>query len=235
MTELKVHNRTVFGKKIRTLRREGSIPAEIYGHGIPNQHVAVSTKEFVALYRTAGSHTVITLVGSEGKIPAIIAEVAQNPLSDEILAVDFHAIRKDEKIRAKVPLTLVGTAPAAKAGFIIVEVVHELEIEALPENLLHKIEVPIEKLEKPGDSVAVKDLSLPSTVKLHVPPDAVLVTVREHVKEAAPPPPAAEAIAPGTTTEGTTPATGETESPAPGASGPARPAGGPAAKDAKKK
>lgn len=226
-TELKVQSRAAFGKKARTLRREGSVPAEIYGHGIPNQHVAVSTKELVALYRTAGSHTVITLATDTGKIPAIIAEVARNPLSDEILAVDFHAIRKDEKIRAKVPLTLVGTAPATKAGFIIVEVAHELEIEALPENLLHKIEVSIEKLKKSGDSVAVKDLSLPSTVKLHVSPDAVLVTVRERVKETAPPPPTAE-VAPETPTEGAAPAAGGTAPPAPEASGPA-------AKDTKKK
>ena len=201
MTQLNVQSRNVFGKKTRTLRRAGFVPAEIYGHGAENLHVSVPLKEFSTLYRTAGSHTVISLTTEQGAIPAVIAEVARNPLTDEILAVDFHAVKKGEKVHAKVPVTFVGAAPAVKAGFIIVEVVHELEIEALPEHLLHTIEVPLEKLEKPGDSIAVKDLSIPSTVKLHVPSDTTLATVREHVKETAPEP-VAEAAAPA---EGTTP------------------------------
>lgn len=196
MTELKTQKRDVLGKKTRLLRREGLVPAEVYGRGIENLHVMVPLKEFVSLYRTAGSHTIITLTTETDKIPAVIAEVSRDPLSDEILAVDFHAIKKGEKVHAKVPVIFSGIAPAVKAGFVVVEVVREIEIEALPEDLLHKIEVPVEKLEKPGDSVAVKDLSISSSIKLHIPTDAVLATVREHVKEAAPPPPVAESATP---------------------------------------
>lgn len=206
MNELKVQERTAFGKKARIVRREGSIPAEIYGRGVANRHVAVPVKEFVALYRTAGSHTVITLATGDAKIPVVVADVVKDHLTDEILAVDFHAIRTDEKIRAKVPVVFTGTAPAAKAGFIVVEVLHELEIEAFPQELLHKIEVSVDTLEKPGDSVALKDIAIPSSIKLHVPAETVLVTVREHVKEVAPPPPAAESTAPA---EGAAPAAPE--------------------------
>lgn len=204
MNGLKVQSRDVLGKKTRVLRREGIVPAEIYGHGVENVHVSVPLKEFTALYRTAGSHTVITLETEQGAIPAVIADVARDPLTDEILAVDFHAIKKGEKVHAKVPVVFIGTSPAVKAaGYVLVEVVHEIPIEALPEHLLHKIEVPVDRLEKPGDSVAVKDLSLPDTIKLHIAPDMVLATVREHVKEAAPAPsPAAEAVE-GAPTEGT--------------------------------
>ncbi|MFH0806355.1 MAG: 50S ribosomal protein L25 [Candidatus Brennerbacteria bacterium] len=202
MTELKVQTRDALGKKTKVLRREGFVPAEVYGRGTENLHVSVSLKEFVALYRTAGSHTVITLVAGEHKIPAVIAEVAKNPLTDEILAIDFHAIKKGEKVHAKVPVVFVGTAPATKEGFVVVEVVREIEIEALPEDLLHRIEVSVEKLEKPGDSVAIKDLSIPASVKLHIPADAVLATVREHVKEAAPEPAPAATPAEGAPVEG---------------------------------
>ena len=203
MIELKVQNRTVFGKKARILRRDGLVPAEIYGRGTENLHVAVPLKEFMALYRTAGSHTIVSLATEQGTVPAVIAEVSRNPLTDEVLAVDFHAIKKGEKVRAKVPVVFVGTAPATKEGFVIVEVVREIEIEALPENLIHEIEVSIDKLEKPGDSVAVGDLSISTTVKLHIPLDAVLATVREHVKEAAPAPAPVAATTEGTPTEGT--------------------------------
>ncbi len=188
MTELKVQNRNVFGKKTKNLRHEGLVPAEIYGRGIENIHVAVPLKEFVTLYRAAGSHTIISLTTDNGTVPAVIAEVLRDPLTDEVLAIDFHAIKKGEKVHAKVPVVFVGTAPATKEGFMIVEVVREIEIEALPENLLHKIEVPVDALRKPGDSIAVKDLSIPPSVKLHVPADTTLATVREHAKEEAPAP-----------------------------------------------
>lgn len=215
MIELEVQPRAVLGKKTRMLRRENLVPAEIYGHGMENLHVTVPLKEFAALYRTAGSHTIVTLTTHKGAIPAVIAEVAHDPLTDEILAVDFHAIKKGEKVHAKVPVVFVGISPAVKAaGYVLVEVVHEIAIEALPEHLVHKIEVPVEKLEKPGDSVAVKDLSVPPGVKLDIPQDAVLATVREHVKEAAPAPAPAVETAEGTpaTAEGTavTPAPAET-------------------------
>lgn len=199
MTELNAQNRTVFGKKTRALRRGGMIPAEIYGHGAENFHVAVHTKDFMAIYRTAGSHTVISLAMEAGAVPAVIAEVSRNPLTDEVLAVDFHVVKKGEKVRAKVPVSFTGTAPAAKAGFVVVELVHELEIEALPEHLLHAIEVSIDALEKPGDSVAVENLSLPAVVKLHVPADTTLAIVREHAKEAALPPAGESAAEPTTT------------------------------------
>lgn len=207
MTELKTQKRDVLGKKTRLLRREGLVPAEVYGHGIENLHVMVPLKEFVSLYHTAGSHTIITLTTGTDKIPAVIAEVSRDPLSDEILAVDFHAIKKGEKVHAKVPVIFSGIAPAVKAGFVVVEVVREIEIEALPEDLLHKIEVPVEKLEKPGDSVAVKDLSIPSSIKLHIPTDAVLATVREHVKEAVVVPAPAAVPAEGAPAEGGTAST----------------------------
>lgn len=188
------------------LRREGLVPAEVYGRGVENRHLAVSVKEFAALYRTAGSHTIVTLVENGDKTPAMIAEVMRDPLTDEILAVDFHAIKKGERVRAKVPVVFVGASAAVKAaGYILVEVVHEIEIEALPEHLLHRIEVPVDKLEKPGDSIAVKDLAIPADVKLHIPEDMVLVTVREHVVEKIEtPPPAAEA----SPAEGATPPEG---------------------------
>lgn len=213
MTELKVQSRIVFGKKARVLRRDGLVPAEIYGRGTENLHIMVPLKEFMALYRTAGSHTVISLATDKGAIAAVIAEVARNPLTDEVLAVDFHAIKKGEKVHAKVPIVFVGIAPATKEGFVIVEVVREIEIEALPENLLHKIEVSVEKLEKPGDSVAVGDISIPATVKLHIPPDAVLATVREHVKEATPAPAPAAEVTAGAPAEGEAAATPAETSP----------------------
>lgn len=205
MTELKTQKRDVLGKKTRLLRREGLVPAEVYGRGIENLHVTIPLKEFISLYHTAGSHTVITLTTETDKIPAVIAEVSRDPLSDEILTVDFHAIKKGEKVHARVPVIFSGIAPATKAGFVIVEVVREIEIEALPEDLLHKIEVPVEKLEKPGDSVAVKDLSIPSSIKLHIPTDAVLATVREHAKETVAAPVVAEAAPEATTPSPETP------------------------------
>lgn len=193
--ELPAKRRTALGKQVKRLRREGFIPAELYGHGAENFHLTIPAKEFLSLYRKAGTHTVIDLVLEDGKkFPALIAAVATHPTSDEILAIDFHQVKKGEKVKAKVPLAFEGTAPAAKAGYLVVETLHELEAEALPEAMPHRFTVDISSLEHPGQSIHVRELPAPEGVKVLTPPDTVVATVREKrkVEAAETPAPAAE-------------------------------------------
>lgn len=194
--ELHVHNRAIFGKQTKHLRRDGFIPAELYGHQFKNIHLAVPAKTFIGLYREAGAFTVITLVTESGeKIPALIATVAQDPISREFLSIDFHHIRQDEQVKVKVPIDFTGTAPAVKSGFLVVTVLTELEVEALPTELPHRFTVDISTLANLGENIHVKDISLPKGVKTHVPSDTVVVTVSERRKEEVVETPAAAAEA----------------------------------------
>jgi len=193
--ELNAKTRTVFGKKVKRLREEGLIPAELFGRGLKNQHLAVSEKEFVKVYKNAGGNTVVYLVNEEGeKIPTLIAEVQIHPLSQKPLAVDFHQIKMDEAIEAKVPIEFTGTAPAEKIGLVVVRVLQEIEVKSLPGQIPHSFPVDISKLENAGDSIHVSDLKIPQGVKVALPPETVIATVTEKAEEeTAAPPPAAEA------------------------------------------
>ncbi|MCL4500091.1 MAG: 50S ribosomal protein L25 [Chloroflexi bacterium] len=194
--ELKVQNRTVLGKQVKTLRKEGLVPAEIYGHGTENAHISVSAKDFRTIFKEAGETTVINLVDEKGeKIPAIVADVAYDHLTDAVLTVDFHRIRLDEKLEAKVPVVFQGSAPAEKKGLVLVHVTSEIDVEALPQDIPHDFPVDLSALENAGQGIYVKDLKASPKVKIKTPGDMAIVTVTEQKKEEATPPPAPAATA----------------------------------------
>ncbi|MBI5732337.1 50S ribosomal protein L25 [Candidatus Jorgensenbacteria bacterium] len=182
--ELQVKTRTVLGKKVKHLRREGFIPGEVFGHGVPNKHVSVNAKDFNKLYRKAGEHTVIKLMADDGiTVPVLISDVTEDTLNNRILSVDFHQIRMDEKIKTKIPIEFTGTAPAIKKGLIIVKVMSEVEVESLPGKIPHSLVIDLSHLEELGQSILAKDLSVPPDVKMFLPIEMVIATVSQRAKE----------------------------------------------------
>ena len=116
--DLQAKTREKFGKAVRALRREGAIPAELYGRGLTNLHLVVPTKEFKKVYKEAGTNTVVNLVvdadlpaGSQGSHSALIHDVTRDYVTDDIEHVDFYQVRMDEKIKAKIPLEFMGKPP----------------------------------------------------------------------------------------------------------------------------
>ena len=182
--ELLVKTRTILGKKVRSLRREGLIPAEIYGRGLENRHVEISDKDFRKVFQSTGEHTLLDAITEQGeKIPVLISDVNRHPITRGVLSVDFHAVRLDEKTRGRIPVELVGEAPAIKSGFVIIRALEEIEVEALPHKLPHKIEVDVSALENPGESIHVSDVKFGDDVKVINAQGAVVVTVKEKTKE----------------------------------------------------
>ncbi|MFH1192743.1 MAG: 50S ribosomal protein L25 [Candidatus Jorgensenbacteria bacterium] len=210
---LEIKNRTVFGKQTHRLRREGFIPAELYGHGSTNVHLAVSAKTFAGIYRDAGMHTIITIIAENGeKIPALIVAAERDPITRAFLAVDFHRVKSDETVKAKIPIEFTGEAPAVKAGHLVVTVLNELEVEAFPADLPHRFTVDIGTLANVGESIHVGDMKLPKGVKVHTSSDMAIVTVGERRKEEAvtqPSAPVAEETAAPAPDEGKKTAEGE--------------------------
>jgi len=131
--DLAVTSREITGKKVRSLRKEGLIPAELYGRGIKNVHLAVPAKDFNKVLKESGTTTVVTLMIGKEKRAAMIHDVGRDFLTGDIIHVDFHEIRMDEKITAKVPLEFTGDAPAVKEkGAVVNKSMSEIEVEALP-------------------------------------------------------------------------------------------------------
>lgn len=194
--ELTVQTRNILGRKVKNLRRGGLIPAELYGHDFPNIHLAVSQKDFLKIFHQAGESTLIRLKisakggGEKSKddsdLNVLVYNVQKDYLTGEVAHIDFYKVRMDEKIKTAVPLELVGESPGVVAGGILVKAMQEIEIEALPQDLPRNIEVQIAGLSNIGDSLYVKDIRVPTGVKILVEPETVIATVSEPAKEEAP-------------------------------------------------
>ena len=167
--ELKTQKREVLGKKVKSLRREGLIPAVLYGHETASVPLQVEERELNRVLAQAGGHRLIALkVGrSRKRQMALAREVQWDVISGKPLHVDFYAVVMTEKITTAVPLVLVGEAPAAeRVGAMVLQGLDEVEIECLPGDLIEAIEVDLSGLEEIDQAIFVKDLPVPPTVEI---------------------------------------------------------------------
>lgn len=178
MQELKAQVRNQLGKSVKTLRKGGFLPAVIYGEGVPAQPVMISYKDFMSTLRAAGESTLVTLDVDGKPFNVLIHDVSYDPVSDMPIHADFHAVRMDKVIRTHVPLEFTGESPAVKndAG-VLVRVVQELEVEALPQNLPHELTVDLSLLATIGATIHVKDVVLPAGVTLIATADETIAVV----------------------------------------------------------
>lgn len=175
--KLKAEKRTILGRKVKTLRTQGLVPAHIFGHNVKTLHISVPFKEFAKVLREAGETTIIDLAIDGEKKPVLIRGVQTHPVTDQILHVDFYQVSLKEKVKVAVPLEFIGESAAVeKALGVLLPQLQELEIEALPTNLPEKIEVDVSKLENVGDAIHVKDLKI-NREKIEVLTDSELVVV----------------------------------------------------------
>lgn len=184
--KLKAENRDVFGKKLGFFRKEGKMPAIVYGNKKESLSVFVPLKDFKKTWKEAGESTIIELVREEAKTPlnVIIKEVAIDPVSDEPTHADFYKVEMDKPIEAMVPIEFEGVSPAVKeAGGVLVKVMHELEVQALPKHLPPEIKIDISVLKNIDDKIMVADIKLPSGAKLTAKEDEVIVLVEEQKAE----------------------------------------------------
>src|SRR3989344_2780943 len=182
--ELTATKREVFGKHLTALRAAGSLPAELYGHGIENQHLSVTLKEFKKVLKAAGESTMIDLVVAGKKHPVMIHEVMTDPRSDEVVGIDFYQVRLDQKLKLKVPLVFVGESAGVKEKQgTLIKALSEVEVEALPQDLPRSIEVNIAKLVDIGSNIQVKELPVASGVKVLVDGEFVVATISARMTE----------------------------------------------------
>lgn len=166
-TVLKATRRTVTGKQVGALRRQGQLPAVIYGHHLEPIPLSLDAHDAgLTLSRISSSHLVsIELEGKE--IPALVREKQRNYIKGTLTHVDFLAVSLTEKLRASVGIELVGLSLAVKDfDAILVTGLTQLEVECLPGDLPEKVVVDISALQKIGDAVHVSDVTLPDEVLL---------------------------------------------------------------------
>lgn len=181
--ELKVQKRETLGKKVKNLREEGLVPAEVYGRNFDNIHISVPEKKFMKIMREEGTSSIIDLQIDGDEVPVLVQDVQNHPISRTPLSIDFYRIREDEEIQTTVPLEFVGEAPIAKDEFIVVKVLSEVEIESLPREIPSSIEVDISGMEEEDDLIRIEDLPVPEEVEVLAEPDTVVVSITEQEEE----------------------------------------------------
>jgi len=149
------------------LRDRGFIPAVFYGKKQASTSIAILRSEFSKVWKQAGESTVVSLTGPHGAVDTLIQDVDQDPVTEIPRHADFYVFEKGKKIEVSIPLVFVGVSPAVKdLSGNLVKVMHEITIEASPENLPHLIEVDISTLIDFDAQIIAKDLTLPKGVTI---------------------------------------------------------------------
>ncbi len=186
---LKAEKRNVVGKQVKALRREGKLPAVIYGRHTEPVNVLLNSHEASLALGKITSSSLVTLDVDGKQYPALVREKQRDYIKNRLLHVDFLAVSADEKLRAAVSVHFSGVSIAVKDyGAVLVHNLEQLRVECLPADLPERIEVDISVLGKIGDGVRVKDIQLSDKVRLLDDAETMIVvaTMPKVEEEAAP-------------------------------------------------
>jgi large subunit ribosomal protein L25 len=159
----------------KQLRREGKIPAIIYGHSDPVP-ISVPANEFEKKYHTLSESTIITISVDGKPYDVLIKDYQENTMKGEITHLDFFEIERGKKLRTRVSVHTTGSAHGVKEGGILEMGLHEVDIECLPKDIPSYLEVSIEGMEI-GDSIHVSDMAIPEGVEILTAPDMLVVAI----------------------------------------------------------
>ena len=177
--QLSVEERVKTESTLSNIRKNGRVPAILYGHGNAPQMLTVPSLEFSRAYKEAGENTIVELALPKGKsINTLIYDVQLDPLSGNVLHADFYQVRMDEKVEAHVPIEFVGESLAVRgSGGILVKALDEVEVSCLPGNIPHEFLVDISALASFDDQIHVSDIVVPEGVEMLSDRDTVVALV----------------------------------------------------------
>ena len=175
---LKASPRKILGRKVKVLRLEGLIPANVYGKKVKSTAVSVDAKEFDNIFKEAGETSLVELNLGKDKKAVLVRNVQHDPVSEQVLHVDFQEVDLKERITTQVPVELIGESPAEKQGIgTVVQQLDEIEVEALPADFPEKFEIDISNLSEVADTIYVKDIKVSNKVTVTENPDEIVVKV----------------------------------------------------------
>lgn len=159
--------RSITGKKVGTLRREGKLPGIIYGHNVAPIAITMDIKESSHVLNTSTSSSIIQVNLDGVEYSTLVREKQKDYLKNRFIHVDFQAVSQTEKIRAEVGIEFISISPAVKDfSAVIVEGMTEIEVEALPKDLPERFTVDLSQLKQIGDAVYVKNIEVPANVQI---------------------------------------------------------------------
>lgn len=177
--------RKITGRKVKKLRQEGLLPANVFGKKIKSESIQVIDKDFKVIYKEVGDTGLITLTVGKDEKPVLVHDVQVNPMTDEVIHVNFLQVDLKEKVEAEVPVELIGESPVEKQSLgTVVQYVNEIKVEALPTDLPEKFVVDTSELSEVDQAIYVKDLKVDrSKVEIKNDEDEIVVKVEPPQKE----------------------------------------------------
>ena len=183
---LQASKREILGKKTRFLRRQGITPTHLFGHNLESLSLQCDTAKLQRITAQAGTTRLIALEIEGDKQPRsiFIREIQKDEVSGQLLHVDFYQVRKKEKIKADLPLVLVGEAPAMQIkGRMLTHALTSISVECLPDKLPPQIEIDLSRLEEVEQAIYVSDITLSPDITLITDPALLIVKVSKVVVE----------------------------------------------------
>lgn len=173
---VQAEKRTVIGKQVKALRREGKLPAVIYGYGIDPISIVLDQRSASRILAKASSSTLVTIELAGVQYPTLVREKQLDFIRNSLIHVDFMAVSMTEKLTANVGVHIVGEAPAVKEfGAILVTGLTELEVECLATDLPESFTVDVSGLVEISDGVYVRDVVAPENVEILSDPEEMIV------------------------------------------------------------
>jgi large subunit ribosomal protein L25 len=181
---LKANRREVLGKQVKAIRREGKLPAVIYGHHIKPVSIVLDLHDTSRSLMGLAPSALVTVDVDGEKHRALVREKQRNKLTGTLLHVDFLAVSMSEKLRSQVYIEIVGLSPAIKDfNGVLMTGMDEIEVECLPKDLPERIVVDVSKLVKIGDGIYVHDLAIPEGVKVLEDPETMVALITSQAAE----------------------------------------------------
>ncbi|MDO8572356.1 MAG: 50S ribosomal protein L25 [bacterium] len=160
------------------LRKQGLIPAVFYGPKAKTTSITIVQKEFRKIWREAGESSIVMLETPAGKVSTLIHDVQFDPVKSDPIHADFYVIEEGKEVEVHIPIEFTGVAPAVKElGAMLIKVLHEVNIKAMPKDLPHNLTVDVSSLVALESQILVKDINLPKGVTLITHADDVVVSV----------------------------------------------------------
>lgn len=176
---LNLERRSTLGKRTRYLRREGTVPANVYGRGRESVAVQGLLREFRRVFREAGANAIVN-VAIEGELTprqVLLRDVQRHPVTGDILHIDLYQVDLQRRVHASVPLTFVGVSEAVHLGGVLVHTLDSVQVEALPDAVPSHFDVDLSRLVSFGDAIHVSDLTPPLGVRILTEPLTVIASM----------------------------------------------------------
>lgn len=181
---LKIQNRDLLGKKVKILRGKGQIPSVLYGRNFSPISIIVDKKDLLKVLQHASESTIIDLDAQKDNFKALIRDIQKDPVTDDILHVDFYKVDMNQEIQTEIPLKFIGVSPAVaelEGNFITNK--DAIKVECLPDKLVGEIVIDISSLKTFEDLIHIKDLPVPAGINVLEEEDDIVAQVTPPLSE----------------------------------------------------